>query len=105
MRLARWYIRDFYVQEGVVHSLGGVDPDALGSRQQREQLCGICREGLGQRMTNHSDELRKRAADNRDDAENEPLANAKARLLLSANRLDELADQAERVQVLKLARS
>ncbi len=56
-------------------------------------------------MTIQSQEWRKRAAEHRAGADLEPLANAKVRLIVSAKRLDELADQAERVEILKLERS
>jgi hypothetical protein len=56
-------------------------------------------------MTIQSQEWRKRAAEHRADADLEPLANAKVRLMVSAKRLDELAEQAERIAVLKLERS
>lgn len=55
-------------------------------------------------MSNQSQEYRKRAAEHRADAEAEPLANAKGRLLTSAKRLDELAEQSERVDFLKAGR-
>jgi len=52
-----------------------------------------------------SQDLRNRAAVDRAAAEEEPLAKKKASLLASAAKLDELAEHAERVEVLSKGRS
>jgi ABC-type uncharacterized transport system ATPase subunit len=56
-------------------------------------------------MSRVSDELRTRAASDRAEAEATTLINKKAVLLASAMKLDELAAQAERVEVLSKGRS
>lgn len=55
-------------------------------------------------MTILSQEYRKRAAYNRAEADDTSLPNARARLLHSAKRLDELAEQAERSQTARAER-
>ena len=56
-------------------------------------------------MSRVSDELRTRAASDRAEAEATTLINKKAVLLASAMKLDELAAQAERIEVLSKGRS
>ena len=56
-------------------------------------------------MSTLSQDYRKRAAENRAEAELTLLPNARNRLLMSAYRLDELASQAERVDDMKAARA
>lgn len=52
-----------------------------------------------------SDDLRNRAAIDRAAAEETQLPNRKASFLASADKLDELAERAERVEFLSLGRS
>lgn len=56
-------------------------------------------------MSALSEDLRNRAANDRAAAEETGLANRKATLLASAGKLDELAEQAERVEFLSKGRS
>lgn len=56
-------------------------------------------------MSKVSEDLRARAASDRAEAEATKLINKKAVLLASAMKLDDLADKAERVEVLSVGRT